>query len=235
MVIRRDVVSFVRRSPRMNPGQVRALETLGPQLILDLPHNELDTDIAPDTPLLDFAAIYGRTAPLYIELGSGRGETALAIASAHPECNYLAFEVFIPGVASSLIGVRDAGLSNVRFAVVDGVAAIRQIIPDRSVRELRIFFPDPWQKKRHAKRRLIQPAFLTDAARVLEPGGKLFVATDWEDYAFHARDVLDQHPLFMNCHEDWAPRDPERPLTKFEKRGIDAGRQIFDLAYQVSA
>ncbi|MGL4831570.1 MAG: tRNA (guanosine(46)-N7)-methyltransferase TrmB [Propionibacteriaceae bacterium] len=235
MAIRRDVVSFVRRSPRMNPGQVRALETLGPQFILDLPHDELDTDIAPGTPMLDFEEMYGRPAPLYIELGSGRGETALAIASAHPDCNYLAFEVFIPGVASSLIGVRDAGLSNVRFAIIDGAAALRQIVPDRSVRELRVFFPDPWQKKRHAKRRLIQTAFATEVARVLEPGGKFFIATDWEDYALHARDVLDQHPGFTNSYDGWAPRDPERPLTKFEKRGIDAGRQIFDLVYQVAA
>lgn len=245
MDIQRDIVSFVRRSPRMNPGQVRALSTLGPHLIVDVPHGELDTQIAPGFGPLDLTRVFGRRAPLFVELGSGRGETAAAIGAAHPELDYLAFEVFLPGVASSLIRLREAGVENVRFVVADGAQGIRQLLPDGSVQELRVLFPDPWQKKRHAKRRLIQTAFADEVARVLAPGGLFRIATDWEEYALHCREVMDVHPRFGNpwlsstgsgnvaVETGWAPRDPERPVTKFEQRGIDAGRRIFDMTYEL--
>ena len=229
--IPRDVVSYVRRSARMNPSQQKAWERLRSRWVIELPSGARVTSVAQDA-RLDSAAVFGRRAPLLVEIGSGNGDVVTAVARTRPEANLLAFEVFEPAVASTLSKLERAGVDNVRLVVADGAQAVATALPDASITELWTFFPDPWHKARHHKRRLVNPAFAAVVARKLAPGGCWRLATDWADYAEHARVVLDAEPGLVPCHTGPAPRWELRPVTKYEARGIAAGREIVDLCYQ---
>lgn len=231
----RDVVSFVRRGPRMNSSQRHAWDEFRDRYMLAVPRGELATSVAEDAGPLDVASIFGRSAPLTVEIGSGNGDSPVALAQSYPERDVLAFEVYEPALASTLGKIARSGVDNVRLIEADGQQGLARLLAPQSVSELRTFFPDPWHKKRHHKRRLVSARFADVVAARLVPGGAWRLATDWEDYALWMRAVLDAHPNFDNAFPEWAPRDPDRPLTRFEQRGIDAGRRIFDLVYRTRA
>ncbi|MGJ3507859.1 tRNA (guanosine(46)-N7)-methyltransferase TrmB [Enemella sp. A6] len=226
--VRREVVSFVRRSTRMNDSQRKAWEAHRHTWVIDdLPIDETHTSLAPDA-AIDPPAIFGREAPLAVEIGSGAGENAVALAAARPELNIIAFEVFLPAVASTLSRIARAEVTNVRIIPRDGAQGLATLFGSGEIAELWTFFPDPWHKGRHHKRRLVNPAFADLVADRLAPGGQWYLATDWAEYADHVHEVLDGHPEFIADHR----RMPHRPLTKYESRGIEAGREIHDLAYR---
>lgn len=237
--VRRDVVSFVRRSTRMNDSQRRALDRHGSTYLLQVPRGEMTMQVAADVQL-DPVAIFGRTAPLAVEIGSGTGESLTAMAQAHPDWNILAFEAFERAIASTLIVLTQEVVGNVRVVHADGAQAFRDAMAADSVAELWTFFPDPWHKARHHKRRLVNPDFATVVARRLRPGGVWRLATDWDDYATAIREVLDAEPGLVNVYADrvdhqgvgWAPRDELRPVTKYENRGLTQGRVVHDLVYR---
>ncbi len=179
----------------------------------------------------DLPGVYGRAAPLVVEVGSGMGETTARIAAENPGTDYLAIEVHAPGVGSLLKQVQEAGLSNLRVVQHDAVEVLRDMIAPATLAGIHIFFPDPWPKKRHHKRRLLQPAFVRLAAERLAPGGLLHVATDWQEYADHALAVLSAEPLLRNSAADYAPRPAWRPETKFERRGLRLGHGVYDLVF----
>ncbi len=228
--IHRDVVSYVRRSGRMNESQQRAWDTYHDAWVLELPTGARRTSVAPDA-RIDWTAAFGREAPLKVEIGSGTGHAITALAEAMPQADLVAFEVFTPAVASTLGRLARHGVTNVRVVVADGAQALATVFDEGSVSELWTFFPDPWHKARHQKRRLISSEFARLVASRLAPGGVWRLATDWQDYAEAMRDVLDAEPGLVNCHDGWAPRFGLRPVTKYERRGIEAGRTIRDLAY----
>ncbi|MDR2165633.1 MAG: tRNA (guanosine(46)-N7)-methyltransferase TrmB [Zoogloeaceae bacterium] len=180
---------------------------------------------------LDLDALFGRAAPKILEIGCGMGETTARIAQAHPENDYLGVEVYAPGVGSLCGLVAEGGLTNVRVAFRDAVEVVRDMLPERSLAGIHVFFPDPWHKKRHHKRRLIQPPFVELLASRLGPGGYLHCATDWEEYAAQMLDVLGNEPRLRNTAADYAPRPAWRPLTKFERRGIRLGHGVRDLVF----
>ncbi|MDO5678051.1 MAG: tRNA (guanosine(46)-N7)-methyltransferase TrmB [Propionibacteriaceae bacterium] len=227
----RDVVSFVRRSTRMNESQTKAWERYAQQFVITVPHGEMDTSVA-DGATVDWAAEFGRQAPMIVEIGSGAGDSLVPMAAGRPESNVVAFEVFEPAVASTLGRIGREGVTNVRVALVDGAQAMAKLIDDDSVTELWTFFADPWHKKRHHKRRLVGTDFADVVTAKLAPGGVWRLATDWEDYALWMREHLDAHPGLVNVHDGWAPRLEERPVTKYEARGLAAGRAVFDLTYR---
>ena len=230
--VRREVVSFVRRSARMNPQQSKAWNAHHDRWVLDVPRAETDTSIDP-TYTVDLAEAFGRSAPLIVEIGPGMGDSLVPMARAHSDFNVLAFEVFQPAVARILGRLASEGVQNVRVVQADAVEGLTTLVPQSSVDRLWMFFPDPWHKLRHHKRRLLSPEFADLAASRMKPGGLWQLATDWADYATQMRAVLDNHELFSNCHADgWAPRWEGRPVTRFEHRGIEAGRRIFDLSYR---
>lgn len=229
--LRREVVSFVRRSARMTDSQQKAWTNYADRWVIEVESGPRDTSVVADQPL-DWAAIYGRPAPLFIEIGSGRGEALVEIASRHPDANVLAFEVFQPAVASTLSAIARAGLTNVRIVMANGVEGLQKLCAPSSVSEIWTFFPDPWHKSRHHKRRLVSDDFAALVASRLVPGGLWRLATDWEDYALAMRETLDVRTDLVNLHGGWAPRWDERPLTKYEARGVAAGRTIFDLTYR---
>ncbi|MHA7860964.1 tRNA (guanosine(46)-N7)-methyltransferase TrmB [Tessaracoccus sp. Y36] len=228
---RRDIVSFVRRSTRMNESQTKAWERHAAEYLVDIPRGELDTSVAPEAHV-DWAAEFRREAPLIVEIGSGAGDSLVPMAAGRPECNVVAFEVFEPAVASTLGRLGRIGATNVRLALVDGAQALPRLFDDGSVTELWTFFADPWHKKRHHKRRLVSTGFADVVAAKLAPSGVWRLATDWEDYALWMREHLDDHPGLVNVHDGWAPRLEERPVTKYEARGLAAGRTVFDLTYR---
>ncbi|MEA4943268.1 MAG: tRNA (guanosine(46)-N7)-methyltransferase TrmB [Propionicimonas sp.] len=228
--IHRDVVSYVRRSARMNPSQTRAWETLHDRWTLTLPAGPRVTSVAGHA-RIDLPQVFGRTAPLLVEIGSGNGEAVVTLAQRFPEANLLAFEVFEPAAASTLSRIERAGVTNVRLVVADGSQAVATALEDASITELWTFFPDPWHKARHHKRRLVNPDFAAVVGRKLVPGGRWRIATDWADYADHAQQVLDAEPSLANFCDGAAPRWEPRPVTRYEARGIAAGRPIIDLCY----
>jgi tRNA (guanine-N7-)-methyltransferase len=188
-------------------------------------------DDAVDGPGFSLSSWFGRTAPVIVEIGSGVGEATATLAALRPECDVLAFEVWRPGVAHTLRLVAEAGAGNVRLLSVDAVWALEHLFDPGSVEELWTFFPDPWPKKRHHKRRLVSSEFAALAASRLRPGGLWRLATDWTEYAAHMRAVLDSQPgLEGGPTARWA----DRPMTKFERKGIEAGRPITDLTYQAA-
>ncbi|WP_309224323.1 tRNA (guanosine(46)-N7)-methyltransferase TrmB [Propioniciclava sp. MC1683] len=229
--VHREVVSYVRRSARMNASQEKAWTTLADDLVIRVPARELSTSVHPDAHV-DWAATFGREAPLFVEIGSGRGEALVALAEQHPEANVVAFEVFQPAVASTLSRINRHGVTNVRVVLANGVEGLEHLFAPATVAELWTFFPDPWHKPRHHKRRLVSPEFAELVASRLVPGGQWRLATDWADYAEAMREVLDVAPGLVNVHGGWAPRWAERPLTKYEQRGLDAGREVHDLTYR---
>ena len=229
---RRDVVSFVRRSNRMRPNQRRAWEAYRDRFVLDVPRLDTSTSVHPAASL-DLVQAFGRDAELIVEIGPGTGESLIPMAKARPLANVLAFEVYQPAIARMVAQLVKNGLDNVRIVEADAVAAMEHLVPVGSVDEIWLFFPDPWHKARHRKRRLLTPEFAALSATRMKSGGIWRIATDWADYAERMRQVLDSDPCLANLHPNgWAPRWDGRPITHFEQRGLDAGRQIFDLAYR---
>jgi tRNA (guanine-N7-)-methyltransferase len=184
-------------------------------------------------PALDAATVFGRSAPLLVEIGIGAGETLAAAGSARPEWNFIGFEVYEKVLSSTMSRLAKAELGNVRLIAGDAVSGLDYLFPPESISELWTFFPDPWPKKRHHKRRLVSTAFADLVVSRLVPGGLWRLATDWDDYATHIRETLDAHPGLTNLHPtSAAPRFALRPVTRFESRGIAAGRTITDFTYQ---
>ncbi|MDR2625447.1 MAG: tRNA (guanosine(46)-N7)-methyltransferase TrmB [Zoogloeaceae bacterium] len=180
---------------------------------------------------LDLTALFGRAAPKLLEIGCGMGETTARIAALHPENDYLGVEVHTPGVGSLCKRIAEMGLENLRIIQHDAVEVVRAMLPEETLCGIHIFFPDPWQKKRHHKRRLIQPPFVAELTRRLQPGGYLHCATDWQDYAEQMLAVLSNEPELMNTATNYAPRPEYRPLTKFEQRGRRLGHDVWDLVF----
>jgi tRNA (guanine-N7-)-methyltransferase len=217
----RPVRSYVLRQGRISSAQERALEELLPRYGIAFAGQRIDA-----------ARIFGRSAPLVLEIGSGMGETTVAIAQARPETDFIAIEVHGPGVGSLLKKIVELGLGNLRVVRHDAVEVLERMIPDGVLAGIHLFFPDPWPKKRHNKRRLVQPAFAALAARKLAPGGYFHAATDWEDYAELMLRVLSAEPLLKNSADSYAPRPAYRPLTKFEARGLKLGHPVRDLIFR---
>ena len=218
-----SIRSFVLRTGRMTVAQSRALEDLWPRYGLD------DTGV-----MLDLDTVFGRQALRTVEIGFGDGELLVTLAAAHPERDFLGFEVHTPGVGHCLLRAAELGLTNLRVMRADAVEMITHSIPPNSLDEVMVYFADPWPKKRHHKRRIVQTAFATLLASRLRSGGSLRLATDWVPYAEWMRDVLDPHPDFMNVAgaEGYIPRPAERPVTKFERRGERLCHEVRDLHYR---
>lgn len=217
----REVLSYSRRGSRFTPSQQEAWDA----------HHEgwVIPDVAVDEPGFTWSQWFGREAPLVIEIGSGVGEATGVLAAARPDCNVLALEVWLPGVAAGLAEVAAAGASNVRFCSVDAVWAIENLVAPGQIRELWTFFPDPWPKTRHHKRRIVSPDFAALVAARLEPGGTWRLATDWGAYAERMLSVLGaEAALEGGPVERWS----DRPVTKFERKGLAVDRDIVDLAYR---
>jgi tRNA (guanine-N7-)-methyltransferase len=228
--VRREVVSFVRRSNRMRPNQRRAWEVYRHRFVIDVPRHETSTSIHPAASL-DLVATFGRDAELIVEIGPGTGESLIPMAETRPQANLLAFEVYRPAIARMLSHLARKGLDNVRIVEADAIAAMEHLVPAQSIDEIWMFFPDPWPKPRHHKRRLLTSAFTTLAASRMKPGAVWRIATDCAEYADRMRDVLESHVgLIYEPANAWRPQ--ERPITQFEQRALDAGRPIFDIAYR---
>lgn len=219
----RKIRSFVRREGRLTKGQQRALNELFPIYGIE---NENE--------LIDLKNEFKRDAPKILEIGFGNGHSLAQMAKEHPENDYLGIEVHRPGVGSLLLLAEEFGLSNIRILCDDAVDVLRYRIPDQSLQRVQIFFPDPWHKKRHHKRRIIQPEFITLLAKKLIPGGVLHMATDWQDYAMHMLEVLKASPDFENTSQtgNFIDRPDYRPLTRFEQRGHRLGHQVWDLIFR---
>lgn len=217
----RPIRTFVLRQGRISPAQQRALDDLLPRL-----------GVAFKPSALDFEPLFGRRAPTILEIGFGMGETTAEIARARPGDNFLGIEVHGPGVGGLLKRVDELGLTNVRVIRHDAVDVIAAMIPHASLAGIHVFFPDPWPKKRHHKRRLLRPGFVRELALRLGPGGYLHAATDWEDYAEDMLAVLSAEPLLENTVTGYAPRPAYRPLTKFEARGLRLGHPVRDVMFR---
>jgi len=228
--ITRDVVSYARRSARMNSSQQRSWDA-NQHLLIELPAGQRITSVAAEAHI-DWTAAFGRNSALMVEIGSGTGHAITALAQANPQANLVAFEVFTPAVASTLGRLARHEVENVRLVVADGAQALATVFEEASITELWTFFPDPWHKARHHKRRLVSTKFAQLVASRLTPDGVWRLATDWVDYAEAIRETLDAAPGLRNLYDGWAPRFPGRPVTKYEQRGLDAGRRIYDLTYQ---
>ena len=215
----RNVRSFVRRAGRMTASQQRALETLWPVFGVDYDARVLDLDV-----------LFGRHAARVLEIGFGNGDTLVEQAAAAPDTDFLGIEVHEPGVGHCLIAAREAGVTNLRLICHDAIEVLEQQLPGGSLSRINLYFPDPWPKKRHHKRRIIQPRFLEICASRLEPGGSLHVATDWAGYAEHIDEALAASPFFLcgERREHGGDQPLDRPVTKFERRGLSRGHRIWD-------
>ena len=213
--------SYVLRQGRVSNAQRRAHDTLLPRLGIEFSETALDLD-----------AVFGRKAPCILEIGCGMGETTVAIAAAHPECDYIGIEVHTPGVGSLLKQIDELGLTNVRVIQHDAVAVMEKMIPPSSLDGLHIFFPDPWPKKRQQKRRLIQSPFIALAASRLKPGAYLHAATDWQEYAEQILAVFGAEPGLANTASAYAEKPAYRPQTKFETRGLKLGHGVWDIVFR---
>ncbi len=219
--IHRPIRSFVLRQGRVSNAQQRAHDTLLPRYGIPFAPHIVDLDQA-----------FGRSAPKILEIGFGMGETTAAIAAAHPENDYLGIEVHTPGVGSLLKQIAALELANLRVIQHDAVEVLTQMIAPSTFDGVHIFFPDPWPKKRHHKRRLIQPPFLALLLGRMKPGAYLHVATDWREYAEQVLSVLAAEPQLRNTADDYAPRPDYRPQTKFESRGLKLGHGVWDLVFR---
>lgn len=219
----RPIRSFVRREGRITEAQKRALEELLPRY-----------GVEPGEALLDFVALFGRAAPVHLEIGFGNGEALAAMALAHPQYNYLGIEVHRPGVGVLLRRLDAECIPNVRVACTDAKEVLEQRIPDASLDAVYVFFPDPWHKQRHHKRRLVQPEFIALLRRKLKLGGMLHLATDWEDYAQQMLALLSAAEGFENAagQDQYVPRPEARPRTRFERRGQRLGHGVRDLVFR---
>jgi tRNA (guanine-N7-)-methyltransferase len=209
-----NIRSFVRREGRMTKGQKKAFKELWPKYCLELSQGKID-----------FAKVFGRDTPLILEIGFGMGQSLLTMAEVHPEQDFIGIEVFRPGVGHLFAELAKQKLTNVRIYCADAIEVLQQCIVDHSLNEILIFFPDPWPKKRHHKRRLIQPEFIALSAKKLKSKGLLHIATDWEDYANHIFNVILQSNLFHQI------KTKPRPVTKFEQRGQRLGHKIWDICF----
>ena len=225
MAEHRPIRSFVLRQGRVSNAQRRAHEMLMPEYGIPF------TGTSPENPL-DLDHTFGRSAPRFLEIGFGMGETTAAIAKAHPKNDYLAVEVHTPGIGSLLKQIEELGLTNIRIIQHDIVEVLQHALPPECLDGVHIFFPDPWPKARHHKRRLIQADFIALLCRRLKRGGYIHAATDWEDYASQILDVLSSEPQLGNTAIDYAPRPEYRPLTKFEQRGLKLGHGVWDLIFR---
>jgi len=216
----RRIRSFVTRAGRLSTGQARALETYGPHYLIEYRKEAFD-----------FHAPFGRTAPLILEIGFGMGDTTAHIAAARPDVDFIGIEVHAPGVGALLKQLGENAIDNVRVIQHDAVDVVAHMIPPESLAGIHVYFPDPWPKKRHHKRRLIQPPFAELAASRIAPGGYLHVATDWQEYAEHVLEVLRATPSLANTAADFAPRPATRPETKFERRGLKLGHGVWDIVF----
>ena len=219
---RRAIKSFVRRTGRITVAQTRALEELWPRYGIDYDGCPIDLEVT-----------FGRSAPRTLEIGFGDGETLVSLAAAHHERDFLGLEVHEPGVGHCMLRAAELDLANVRVLRHDAVEVLERSIAPGSLDEVLVFFPDPWPKKRHHKRRIVQGAFATLVASRLAKGGRLRLATDWVPYAEWMREVLDVHGDYANAAgpAGYVERPAERPVTKFERRGTRLGHEVRDLAY----
>jgi len=220
----RNIRSFVRRTGRTTVGQAKAFADVGPQFLLPYAAEPADFD-----------AMFQRSAPTILEIGFGMGEATAHIAALMPEKNFLCCEVHTPGVGALLKRISEQGLANIRILQHDAVEVIDNMLPPASLDGVHIFFPDPWHKKRHNKRRLIQAPLVAKLAARLKPGGYLHCATDWQPYAEQILEVLGAEPLLRNTADTaqggYAPKPAYRPLTKFENRGIKLGHGVWDVVF----
>ena len=213
--------SYVLRQGRVSNAQQRCYDSLMPQYGIPYSSQTLALDAA-----------FGRGVPTILEIGFGMGETTATIALTHPQNNYLAIEVHTPGVGSLLKQIEEKKLSNIRIIQHDAVEVLRDMLADHALDGAHIFFPDPWHKSRHNKRRLIQAPFVALLVKKLKPGAYLHVATDWQDYAEQVLAVLSAEPMLQNTAESYAPRPDYRPFTKFEQRGLKLGHGVWDLVFR---
>ena len=218
----RKIRSFVRREGRLTTGQQHALDTLWPKYGIDIS----DTT-------LDLGSIFGNEKPVILEIGFGNGDSLAQMAKDNPGLNYLGIEVHRPGVGHLLYLIEEQGIENLRIMSEDAVEIISNQIPEQALTGIQLFFPDPWPKKKHHKRRIVQPEFVKLLASRLKPGGFFHMATDWENYAEHMLEVMSAAEDFENSTQggDFIPRPESRPLTKFEQRGQRLGHGVWDLLY----
>lgn len=217
----RSARTFKPRRGRLSDAKRNDLEQLVPPLL-----------VPPSADLLDRARIFGREAPLAIDIGFGMGETTSAFAIAHPELDTLAIDIHTPGFVALARAMHDAQATNVRIVAADALDVLTWMLAPATVAQVRVSFPDPWPKASQRHRRLVDASFAALVASRLAPGGTLHLATDWPDYADQMLEVLSACDALVNAHDGWAPRDPERPITRYEQRGIDAGRPIRDLVFR---
>lgn len=218
----RTVRSFVMRAGRTTEGQQRALEQCWPRMGLNLADGQIDP-----------TQVFGREAPLILEIGFGMGDSLIEMASQQPEKDFIGIEVHRPGVGRLLARAEEAGLTNIRVYADDAVQVLADCIPDNSLDGLQLFFPDPWHKKRHHKRRIVQPEFVQKVRSKLKIGGCFHMATDWHNYAEQMQDVMSNAAGFRNQigPGEFAPQPPWRPVTKFQKRGERLGHGVWDLMF----
>lgn len=217
----RRIRSFVTRAGRVSTGQRRAIDELGPRFVVPY-----------DNALPDWDAIFGHRAPRVLEIGFGMGASTAEIAALRPGDDFIGVEVHEPGVGALLKLIGEQRLSNIRIVQHDAVEVLEHMIAPGSLDGVHIFFPDPWHKARHHKRRLIQPAFVAQLAARLKPGAYLHCATDWQNYAEQMLEVLSAEPSLENTAQDFAPRPDYRPVTKFERRGLRLGHGVWDLVFR---
>jgi len=222
----RPIRSFVRRTGRMTPSQQKALDELMPQMGIDY-----------DAQPIDLHKAFGRDAPVVLEIGFGNGESLLQQASDNPDQDYLGIEVHEPGIGHCLLTAREAEISNLRLIAHDAIEVLDQQIPPDSLRRINLYFPDPWPKKRHHKRRIVQPDFLDLCADRLRSQGTLHIATDWANYAEHIDETLAAYTRFecSERREHSGDKPLDRPVTKFERRGLRKGHRIVDWRFTKSA
>lgn len=220
---RRRIRSFVKRSGRMTVGQQKAFETYWPQVGLNL-----------EDGLLNYAKTFDRNSPVVLEIGFGMGASLVEMAGAAPDYDFIGIEVHLPGVGKLLHLMHGQGVKNIRAYCDDAVQVLEHCIPANSLERIQIYFPDPWHKKKHHKRRLIQPDFVQTLRSKLKAGGVVHLATDWEHYAEHMMAVMSAAAGFKNCQRDgsFSPRPEFRPVTKFEKRGSRLGHGVWDLLFE---
>jgi tRNA (guanine-N7-)-methyltransferase len=214
------IKSFVRRAGRMSAAQQNYYSEMMPKIGIPYAAQQIE-----------LVTVYGRNAPKILEIGTGMGETTAKIADAHRDNDYLGVEVHVPGIGALCKQIAERELTNLRICAHDAVEVVRDMLPEASLDGVHVFFPDPWHKARHNKRRLIQSPFVALLASRLKPGGYFHCATDWEEYAHQMLEVLSAEPTLVNSSEGFAPRPDYRPLTKFENRGLRLGHGVWDVIF----